>query len=301
MLSSRLAKSQSAMEYLMTYGWAILIIAVVLGALFQLGVFSGIGTPRAQPGNCQVVKVGSGITQTISLVGECQGQQPEYVAQFNNGYILVANPSQNNGFPNGYTMGAWVQYVNPESECGYALAMEDSSGQPRGGAVLSCSNSPKPYGETINNVGYNVYAPATGSQQTVAFNTWTFITLSWNPAAQTITFYINGAIEGAPVSDGILPSNMIMQNTPYYVIGGQPGGSSWNGKEADAQLYNTSLSASEIMALYQEGIGGAPIRPQNIVGWWPLNGNFNDYSGNANNGQAYGEVTFSSDYTAPQT
>ena len=37
----KLLKAQSAMEYLMTYGWAILIIAVVLGALFQLGVFSG--------------------------------------------------------------------------------------------------------------------------------------------------------------------------------------------------------------------------------------------------------------------
>jgi hypothetical protein len=33
-------KAQSAMEYLMTYGWAILIISVVLGALFGLGVFS---------------------------------------------------------------------------------------------------------------------------------------------------------------------------------------------------------------------------------------------------------------------
>ncbi|MDE1856452.1 MAG: hypothetical protein KGH98_00025 [Candidatus Micrarchaeota archaeon] len=33
-------KAQSAMEYLMTYGWAILVIAVVLGALFSLGVFS---------------------------------------------------------------------------------------------------------------------------------------------------------------------------------------------------------------------------------------------------------------------
>jgi len=33
-------KAQSAMEYLMTYGWAILIVAVVLGALFELGVFS---------------------------------------------------------------------------------------------------------------------------------------------------------------------------------------------------------------------------------------------------------------------
>lgn len=37
----RRLKAQSAMEYLMTYGWAILIIAVVLGALFSLGVFSG--------------------------------------------------------------------------------------------------------------------------------------------------------------------------------------------------------------------------------------------------------------------
>jgi hypothetical protein len=34
---------QSAMEYLMTYGWAILIIAVTLGALAFLGVFSGTG------------------------------------------------------------------------------------------------------------------------------------------------------------------------------------------------------------------------------------------------------------------
>jgi len=38
---SKQMKAQSAMEYLMTYGWAILIIAVVLGALFSLGVFSG--------------------------------------------------------------------------------------------------------------------------------------------------------------------------------------------------------------------------------------------------------------------
>ncbi len=33
-------KAQSAMEYLMTYGWAILIISVVLASLFSLGVFN---------------------------------------------------------------------------------------------------------------------------------------------------------------------------------------------------------------------------------------------------------------------
>jgi hypothetical protein len=32
------------MEFLMTYGWSILIIAVVLGALFQLGIFTGSTT-----------------------------------------------------------------------------------------------------------------------------------------------------------------------------------------------------------------------------------------------------------------
>lgn len=31
---------QSAMEYLITYGWAILIIAIALGVLFELGLFN---------------------------------------------------------------------------------------------------------------------------------------------------------------------------------------------------------------------------------------------------------------------
>ncbi len=33
-------KLQSAMEYLMTYGWAILVIAIVLGALASLGILN---------------------------------------------------------------------------------------------------------------------------------------------------------------------------------------------------------------------------------------------------------------------
>ncbi|MFH1445199.1 MAG: hypothetical protein ABIF08_01820 [Nanoarchaeota archaeon] len=51
-------KAQAAMEYLMTYGWAILIVIIVAAALFALGVFNptawtgqqatgfgGLGTP----------------------------------------------------------------------------------------------------------------------------------------------------------------------------------------------------------------------------------------------------------------
>ena len=48
---------QSAMEYLMTYGWAILIIAVVLGALFGLGFFNSANlAPKVAPGSCQVYR-----------------------------------------------------------------------------------------------------------------------------------------------------------------------------------------------------------------------------------------------------
>ncbi|MGC9190432.1 MAG: hypothetical protein ACP5FR_00770 [Candidatus Micrarchaeia archaeon] len=41
------AKLQSAMEYLMTYGWAILVIAIVLAALFNMNVFSQFHVPTA--------------------------------------------------------------------------------------------------------------------------------------------------------------------------------------------------------------------------------------------------------------
>jgi len=38
-LGELMKKGQAAMEYLMTYGWAILIIIVVVAALYAMGVF----------------------------------------------------------------------------------------------------------------------------------------------------------------------------------------------------------------------------------------------------------------------
>ncbi|MGC8567829.1 MAG: hypothetical protein ACP5LP_01095, partial [Candidatus Micrarchaeia archaeon] len=89
------SKAQSAMEYLMTYGWAILIIAVVLGALFQLGVFNANNfAPKAPPGACQVFRPnGQGTTSFINLEGVCSGELPEYVAQFNGQSSYITVPS----------------------------------------------------------------------------------------------------------------------------------------------------------------------------------------------------------------
>ncbi|HLC59633.1 MAG TPA: hypothetical protein VJH34_03855 [archaeon] len=44
------SKGQSAMEYLMTYGWAILVVVAVVAALYGLGVFKvGSGTVKCSP------------------------------------------------------------------------------------------------------------------------------------------------------------------------------------------------------------------------------------------------------------
>src|SRR5271157_6101508 len=85
MTNATTKRAQSAMEYLMTYGWAILIIAVVLGALFALGFFNSANlAPKVPAGSCQVYRPnGPGTTSFINLEGTCNNELPQYVAQFN--------------------------------------------------------------------------------------------------------------------------------------------------------------------------------------------------------------------------
>ncbi len=70
-------RAQSAMEYLMTYGWAILVIAVVLAALFALGVFNGgsLGTACvAQSGFlCKISVLSAASGNLIVTVGQATG------------------------------------------------------------------------------------------------------------------------------------------------------------------------------------------------------------------------------------
>ena len=77
-------KAQSAVEYLMTYGWSILIVAVVISSLILLGVFNsgntGTSSCLATPGySCTnptlyssgslVTKIGQVSTQAITITG----------------------------------------------------------------------------------------------------------------------------------------------------------------------------------------------------------------------------------------
>ncbi len=272
----------------MTYGWAILIIAIVLVALFSLGVFNSANfAPRAQPGSCEVLR---NSVQT-SLVGQCNGELPQYAAQFNgdqNSYINVGNSQQLN-IVNSLTITAWVNaYSNSsadiyeQSSCNaqYELFIE--------GGYVKMRVTP--------NAGGSI---DTGSDAPLPTNQWVFVAGTFN--VTDVGIYTDGNFKGnAPVGD------TLATNAGGYGYIGEltPGCTNYdlNGYLLNIQLYNTSLSTQQIQQLYQEGIGGAPINLQNLVGWWPLNGNANDYSGNGNDGTPTNIIytsAWTSGYSAP--
>jgi len=278
-------KLQSAMEYLMTYGWAILIIAVVLGALFQLGVFNSSSfSPRAPPGACQVFRPsGPGTTTNINLMGVCTGQLPQYVAQFDgaSSYVNVGN-SIILQMATRLSVSYWIY---PTSTSGYQYLVSKGIAQTTGWwSQINLGTS-----TTFFCVGASPSGVCTAIQ-TLTLNAWQLVTYTYDAGSG---YY---CLNGICTSYSGLPSSVPSTSTRDLIIGNN-GGGGWffSGRIANVQIYNASLSANQVQALYLEGMGGAPIKVQNIIGWWPLNGNSNDYSGNNNNGVPT-SVTFTSQY-----
>ena len=286
-------KSQSAMEYLMTYGWAILIIAVVLGALFSLGIFNpAFLAPKVQPGSCQVERPdGPGTSAYISIQGNCHNELPEYVGVFNHKYSIVINTQTSgsgtlaaplNNQPD-FTITAWV---NPNNESGMNIYTE---GNPGISLQFDIGNNLIGLSEWNLNLPSNWEAG--GVPYSVPSHQWTFVAVTLSNGGVgtgTSTFYVNGQNVGTSslAQEEYNPGTYyfgIGSNTGAYLGGTQTAGS-FNGSISNLQIYNTSLSPAAIAYLYREGIGGEPTSLNHLVGWWPLNGNANDYSGNENNG-----------------
>ena len=278
--------AQSAMEYLMTYGWAILIIAVVLGALFQLGVFNSSSfSPRAPPGACQVFRPGGpGSTTNINLMGVCTGQLPQYVAKFDGASSYVRIPLSTN-LPNNFFNG---------DEWAFSSQILRSSTSPANSDFFQ-GQTHKPrfrwYGGVI---GVDAFVGGTyigiASAPSPSNNVFHHIVITSSYSGNYLRIYVDGGLSG---SSSFV---RIDSGATYYLLSANHFATEWwNGTISNVQIYNTSLTANQIQALYLQGIGGAPMKLQNLVGWWPLNGNSNDYSGNNNNGVPTA-LTFTSQY-----
>jgi hypothetical protein len=130
-----------------------------------------------------------------------------------------------------------------------------------------------------------------------ALGTWNHYVGTYD--GTTMNLYLNGVLiatsPGGPMAS---PSN------PFTIGARSAAGvysSYFNGSIADLQVYNTALSAGQVQQLYQEGIASPPVSPSsgNLLGWWPLDGDANDYSGNGNNGIIFGNLNFVSTSSIP--
>jgi hypothetical protein len=277
------------MEYLMTYGWAILIISVVLGTLYQIGVFNSSSlSVRVPPGACQVLRTSA----AVNLVGQCSGILPKYVAQFDgvSSYVALGKITQEVG-TNSMSFAVWFRTISLTTA--YPIVFGDSGQSPRNGYDLFVGGPGsgivgKVVIERFPNCVTYCAAGATSANPTSLGN-WYFAIGTWD--GSTLKLYLNGTF----VSSGTAVTNSIIPNSNMYIGAQGPGGGFGNYQISNLQIYNTTLDASSIATLYQEGIGGAPVNPQYLIGWWPLNGDTKDYSGNNNNG-AQIAITFVSQY-----
>ena len=287
-------KLQSAMEYLMTYGWAILLIAVVLGALFELGFFNSSAlAPKVGPGSCQVYRPdGPGTTSFINLEGTCNNELPQYVAS--GVYVTVNEIGGIMLGPSGQmTITGWFYEPSKNFQPGIYLG----TGNYISGNYFIFNN----FDCSINGISGDMMGISSFlcTESSIPLNdNWLFVVGSYD--GNNLNGWICSQGSCSNIWSYPQTSNIINSSTLY--IGGSPGSSRWSGYISNVQMYNASLSATDVLALYREGIGGEPIDLSNLVAWLPLNGNANDYSGNQNNGVVNSTVfttSWASTYTAP--
>lgn len=251
-------KSQAALEYLTTYGWALLVIAIVIITLAELNLFNpNFWTAKQQPGMCTVLR-----SQFGSASLSCSGTSllPDLVMQMNgNGYVSIPYSALIDSGTK-YTVVAWIKTGYTVSQLIWSAG--DGSGQ---GYQLFMST------------GYaSIWTPSNNivSTKLVDDNTWHQVAGVFGPSS-TGFIYVDGVLVGS----GSITSTATTKNNQIGTQCNSSCSGYYYGNISNVQVYNTSLSSNVIKELYIKGIGGSPITLQNLVGWWPLNGNANDYSG----------------------
>ncbi|MDE1849956.1 MAG: hypothetical protein KGI00_04480 [Candidatus Micrarchaeota archaeon] len=108
----------------------------------------------------------------------------------------------------------------------------------------------------------------------------------------TMSIYVDGALANsiayssstASLGDLYIGSDF---NCNFYGNGCGTNPITFNGLISNVQMYGNALTTNQIALLYNRGVFGPALTNNTLDGWWPLNGNANDYSGNGNNGTAY--------------
>lgn len=306
------SRAQSSMEYIMTYGWAVIIIAVILATLFELGVFNStfLG-PREPPGACWVLRpAGPGTVINAGLEGECSGLPPQFVANFNGQSTNVSAPISTLSMLNTgqFSATAWVfsRGSTGTEQMAFSAGSDVcytsySSGPNDTGVILlaapaysgNAGSGLPDYFKVAACIWNSTYSGSQWEYASVPFQSsdygqWEFMAATYN--GTYLDFYLNGVLVGSELAPG-----KMLEPVNYISIGNMQSPISsakfwFNGSISDIQIYNISLDPSEVYYLYHKDLGSPPAALDGLVLWLPLNGNSNDYSGNTNGGEFYNGI-----------
>ena len=127
-------------------------------------------------------------------------------------------------------------------------------------------------------------------------NTWYFFTIT--RSGTNLTHYLNGEIDVTRT----LPANFSFANGDGFYMGSQTN-ANWflNGSLDEMTFWNVALTADKVKALYNNGNVPQELSStwtpkwSNLVGYWKMNGDWTDSSGNGRNGTAQGGPLFNID------
>ncbi len=304
-------KLQSAMEYLQTYGWAILLMAVALYLLFYLGVFDPLTyASKATPGGCTVFRPdGHNTTAGIELVGVCNNFIPQYATSFTgtvSGWGTTGGYLQINNTPlpkKVITLTLWIEPYSYSDQV-YSKVLNIGQCTVCGIGIGQASTDPSEPNIMAEWITWDDCKYGFAYQANVPVNKWTFMVIAtdgvnaWGGVNGSYKALTPGGCEGK-ASSGPPPGQTSDWLDSFSLkSGGYTGirigngnyndnGVNWYGTEpfhggvANLQIYNTTFTANAIEAMYLEGVGGDPYDVNHIIAWYPLNGNFKDYSANS--------------------
>jgi hypothetical protein len=105
---------------------------------------------------------------------------------------------------------------------------------------------------------------------------------------RTIKLYVNGELAGIENLSGAISANDLPLTFGERSTGGLP----FTGYLSNIQIYGRALNQTEIETIYLNGLPGDPLPYPELLGWWLLNGDARDCSGNQNDGIVVGELKF---------
>ena len=184
------------------------------------------------------------------------------------------------------TMAVWINWNGGNPGGRQEILGADSAAGSELNPIIAVNDSGTQEAETWVCVS-TCYPEAKSGPHTIIPHMWYFLVSRYNGSTgEALSLWINGQQAASTAATG----NLVPQGSGLYAyIGSRSNtGDYFNGQIADAQMYGSALTKSEIEQLYSEGINGGPIAEANVVGWWPLSGNANDYSGNDHNGVPHG-------------